>query len=136
MTKTVKIILLYWIPTILWMGVIFYLSNQPDLKTNLGIWDLILRKLAHLFEFGILTLLIWRALRQSLASSIKPIIFSGIIALLYAISDEIHQLFISKRVGSPVDVGIDCAGILIVIILILLSRRYREIKKIKTKLAS
>ena len=49
-------------PPLLLMGLIFFLSAQPDLSTGLGTWDLILRKLAHMAEYGLLWLLWWRAL--------------------------------------------------------------------------
>ncbi len=87
------------------MAVIFYLSAQPDLGTGLGVWDTVLRKLAHMTEYGLLWLLWWRALgygdpRPSIA-----------IALLYAVSDELHQSFVDGRHGSPLDVAIDAAGV-------------------------
>ena len=93
-----------FLPPLLLMAVIFWLSAQPGLNSGLGIWDLVLRKLAHMVEFGLLWLLWWRALgygdpRASIA-----------VALLYAASDEWHQSFVEGRVGSPVDFAIDAAG--------------------------
>ncbi len=52
-------------PPLTLMAVIFYLSAQEDLSSGLGDWDLILRKGAHMTEFGLLALLWWRALRSS-----------------------------------------------------------------------
>ena len=49
-------------PPLLLMGLIFFLSAQPDLNSGLGTWDTVLRKLAHMAEFGLLWLLWWRAL--------------------------------------------------------------------------
>ncbi len=134
MTKTVKTILLYWIPAIIWMGVIFYLSSLPDLKTNLGIWDTVLRKCAHGFEFAILLLLVWRAFRQSSLSFKGTIGFAFVFSFLYAISDELHQMFVAKRVGSPLDVGIDTLGILLMILVIWMFHRRTEVGKIQQKL--
>src|SRR3954470_13870906 len=37
-------------PPLLLMALIFVLSAQPDLSSGLGVWDLILRKLAHMTE--------------------------------------------------------------------------------------
>jgi len=45
------------------MGLIFFLSAQPDLSTGLGTWDFILRKLAHITEYGVLWWLWHWALR-------------------------------------------------------------------------
>ena len=116
------------------MGVIFYLSNQSDLKTDLGTWDLILRKIAHMFEFGVLALLIWRALAQYKLKLFWLISLSGLASLLYAVSDEIHQSFIAKRIGSVVDVLIDCVGILVVIIVVGFYYRNKNVREIKRKL--
>ncbi|MCB0862307.1 MAG: hypothetical protein KDB66_03740, partial [Solirubrobacterales bacterium] len=62
-----------FLPPLALMGLIFFLSDQPDLSTGLGLWDLVLRKLAHMSVFALLTLLWWRALsprtRHSLAAA-------------------------------------------------------------------
>ena len=34
-------------PPLLLMGLIFFLSAQPDLNSGLGTWDTVLRKIAH-----------------------------------------------------------------------------------------
>lgn len=90
------------------MALIFLLSAQPGLSSGLGIWDLILRKLAHMTVFGLLTLLWCRALAPSTG---RPLALAAVIALLYAVTDEFHQSFVADRSGSPIDVGIDAAGI-------------------------
>ena len=87
------------------MGLIFFLSAQPDLGTGLGVWDTILRKLAHAVEYGLLFLLWLRAFRFRNATA------AALIAVAYAISDELHQTMVPTRHGSPVDVLIDCSGI-------------------------
>ncbi len=92
-------------PPLALMAVIFALSAQPDLNSGLGGWDTVLRKLAHMAEFGLLWLLWWRALGYR---DPRPAIA---IALLYAASDEWHQSFVDGRVGSPVDFAIDAAGV-------------------------
>jgi VanZ family protein len=107
-----KKFLKYWGPVILWMGVIFALSATPNLKTNLE-QDFLLRKIAHMVEFGILTLLLYGALKQEKISFNKALIFSFIFALFYAFSDEFHQLFVRGRHCSLWDVAIDSIGILI-----------------------
>ena len=94
-----------WAPVVLWAGLIFALSSIPSLGTDLGVWDTILRKGAHMTEYAILALLLFRALGSEL-----PAFLFG---LAYAVSDEIHQLFVSGRHGSPVDVAIDAAGLLL-----------------------
>jgi VanZ family protein len=103
---------------------IFFFSAQPSLSTNLGNWDLILRKAAHIAEYAILFLLLWRALRQHLAREQIALIFAALIALAYAASDEWHQTFVQGRSGKALDVGIDLTGILLAFLLA--SRRLRS----------
>ena len=92
-------------PPVALMAVIFFLSAQPDLNSGLGDWDTVLRKLAHMAEFGLLWLLWWRALGYG-----GPLP-SIAIAIGYAISDEVHQSFVEGRHGSPWDVAIDSLGV-------------------------
>ena len=94
-----------WLPVLAWAVVIFALSSVPDLGTGLGGWDLLLRKLAHGAEYALLGLLLLRALgREYLAV---------VLGIAYAVTDELHQHFISGRVGAPVDVAIDALGVVI-----------------------
>jgi VanZ family protein len=92
-------------PPLLLMGLIFFLSAQPDLSTGLGTWDLILRKLAHMAEYGLLWLLWWRALGFGNPAT------AAAIAIGYSISDELHQTAVEGRHGTPVDVLIDSTGV-------------------------
>lgn len=86
-----------------WAAVIFAFSSIPDLGTGLGGWDLVLRKLAHAAEFAVLGALLVRATgRAGLAFGL---------GVLYALSDEVHQVFVPGRVGAPLDVAIDAIGV-------------------------
>lgn len=105
------------------MGVIFYLSDQPDLKSSFpGGVDFILRKAAHITEFAILTFLIWHASVESVdpesKKSKKIVVVAFLFAFFYAISDEYHQTFVLGRVGAVKDVLIDSMGIIIATIVI------------------
>lgn len=90
------------------MAVIFLLSAEPNLSSGLGFWDLILRKLAHIGSYCLLTLLWWRALARHGGRALP---LAMLISFLYAVSDEYHQSFVEGRNGSPVDVAIDTVGI-------------------------
>ena len=92
-------------PPLLLMAAIFALSAQPDLSTDLGAIDLVLRKLAHMTEYGLLWWLWLRALGEE-----RPLAAAGI-AIAYAATDELHQSHVEGRHGTPVDVGIDAVGI-------------------------
>jgi VanZ family protein len=94
---------LLWAPVVGWAAVIFALSSIPDLGTDLGIWDLIGRKIAHAVEFAILGALLFRALGRTAVSVVA--------GSLYAVSDEVHQSFVEGRVGSPLDWAIDTVGV-------------------------
>ena len=105
-----------WGPVVAWAAVIFAFSSIPSLGTGLGTADFVLRKIAHATEFAILAALLVRALRHTG--------WAVAIAIAYAISDEIHQSFVSGRQGSPRDVGIDAVGV--VVGALLASRWWRD----------
>src|SRR5438874_10808930 len=92
-----------WMPVIVWAAVIFALSSIPSLSTGLGTWDTILRKGAHVTEYAILGALLLRALGR------EPLALAAGIG--YAATDELHQHFVRGRHASPLDVGIDAAGV-------------------------
>ncbi len=94
-----------WLPVVLWAATIFALSSIPNLDSGLGVWDLVLRKLAHAAEYALLAALLLRVLARP-----WPALF---VALGYAASDELHQHFVRGRVGAPRDVAIDTAGALL-----------------------
>ena len=94
-----------WLPVLAWAAVIFAFSSVPSLGTDLGTWDLILRKAAHLAEYALLGALLARATR----SPFLAVALAG----LYAVSDEVHQTFVDGRVGAPLDVAIDTLGALV-----------------------
>jgi VanZ family protein len=78
------------------------LSSIPDLGTGLGAWDTVLRKLAHTAEYALLGALILRAARSAPTAVL--------LASAYAVTDEVHQAFVTGRHGSPLDWLIDTAG--------------------------
>jgi VanZ family protein len=94
-----------WLPVLVWAAVIFAFSSIPSLNSGLGTWDYVLRKLAHLTEYAILALLLRRATGSAA--------WALVLAVAYAASDEVHQVFVRGRHGSPVDVAIDTVGALI-----------------------
>ncbi len=106
-------------PPLALMGLIFFLSAQPDLNSGLGSWDTVLRKLAHMTEYGLLWFLWWRAFDYRHAG---PAIA---MTLLWAASDEYHQTFIEGRHGSPWDVAIDAVGVGLAGLLVVVVRKRR-----------
>ncbi|MEK7123366.1 MAG: VanZ family protein [Patescibacteria group bacterium] len=105
----------YWPPIFVWLGVIFIFSSLPDLKSDLpSLFDFILRKAAHIFEYAVLGFLFFRAfhLGQGYLAK-KAFVFSFLLSALYAASDEWHQTFILNRSGEIKDVFIDSFGALL-----------------------
>lgn len=106
----------WWLLTILWMGLIFFLSHQPSLSSGLEVyWDFILRKLAHMFEYATLTFLLIKSLEGSGLSKKKIVLIAFLISVFYAITDEYHQTFIVGRQGAARDVLIDSFGALLTV---------------------
>jgi len=134
----------YWLPVILWMGVIFgastgtFSSEQTSrfivpLLHFLFPWlspqdmDLIhelIRKAGHVTEYFILGLLLFRAFRSGSSQRWRPrwAIYAVIGVIIYAVSDEFHQSFVAARGASLVDVGIDSIGGVLSQIMIMLRR--------------
>lgn len=109
-----KRFLLNWLPVILWCSLIFILSGTPNLKTDFGFWDTVLRKIAHVTEYAVLFLLMRRAIAGSFpgATDSRVSFAAFLLSLVYASSDEIHQAFVPTRGPSVIDVGIDTLGII------------------------
>jgi len=102
-----------WLPPLLLMGVIFFLSDQPSLNSGLGAIDLIGRKLVHLAEYALLCFLWWRAL-VTVTTPRRAALFAFLLASAYAATDEYHQSFVEGRHGTLVDWMIDSAGAAVV----------------------
>jgi VanZ family protein len=122
----------YWFPVFLWMCFIYLMSTAmfsaqntsqilgPILRfffhsishREIEMVHSVIRKLAHVTEYFISGLLLFRAFR---AGSTKPhiwrwVLSSLVVLVLLAASDEYHQTFVMTRTPSVVDVGIDTLG--------------------------
>ncbi len=124
--RRLKTLCFYWLPLIFWMALIFWLSSQPVVPhpgRKIGVPDDYTDYAAHAFMFAILTLLAWHALRASPARlptilTSRPWLSAAVLAALYAISDEMHQLFVPGRWAKVSDWLADCVGILAMAILL------------------
>ena len=88
------------------MGLIFFLSAQPDPGPDLGSSG---RVIAHFSEYALLAALWAWALTPALERG--ALLAAAAVALVYALSDEYHQGFVSGRDSDPLDVVVDAAGI-------------------------
>ncbi|MBR4909734.1 MAG: VanZ family protein [Clostridia bacterium] len=128
---------------LIWMSIIFFFSSQPAAASNNtsgGIVEKVaaavypsydklndaqkasvisnmsgaVRKSAHFFEYAVLGALIYIFVSTFKGlSGTYHLIISLVSGLLYAISDEVHQLFVEGRSCGFTDVMIDFAGVLI-----------------------
>ena len=139
---------LYLCILILWMGVIFVFSNQnAEVSENISdgftskVVDTVatvkkdesikenkkeiiedsrffIRKTAHFSLYLVLGILIYLKVKD--VKKINPIIISLMFCILYACSDEIHQMFINERTAKVLDILIDTTGSLTGVLLIYL----------------
>jgi VanZ family protein len=101
-----------WLMVVSWMSVIFALSSIPSFKVPFAhSYDFLLRKGAHIGEYAVLTALFWWAFQLHIGSRMRAWLLAVLAAVLYGVSDEWHQHFVSGRNGSLRDVGIDVLGI-------------------------
>ncbi|UOQ48320.1 VanZ family protein [Gracilibacillus caseinilyticus] len=93
-----------------------------------GVVEFIVRKGAHFFVFLTLACSFYIAMRKSfpLRSQKLVAVLSFLLTVLYAISDEWHQVFTAGRTPYAGDVMIDSLGALIGILAILIGNKLRK----------
>jgi VanZ family protein len=112
----------WWLLAVAWMGVIFLLSAQPDLAFAPEAWKIEPVSLAaHFIEYMILAALLWQAVSRSGARGRRALAVAFALTVLYALSDEFHQMFVPGRVADVRDVLTDVTGALVA--LAILGRR-------------
>jgi VanZ family protein len=110
----------YWLPPLALMGLIFALSARPDLPDVGGsesVWDLLVKKGGHFLGYGLLAWLFYRALSQYFTPSMTLRLVSAALAIVYGLTDEVHQTFVPDREGRLRDVAVDGVGALAVMLL-------------------
>lgn len=102
----------FWAPVVFWAGVIFWFSTRPVHQVSEFYWsDFIVKKSAHLFEYSVLAILFYRALRNATKyPQGKAVLTAFIFVVLYGISDELHQSFTPGREPTLRDIIIDGTG--------------------------
>jgi VanZ family protein len=85
----------------------FETSTTADLVAR---FNHVVRKFAHFGIYFVLGLFVMNAFRRSGISGFKGFLFSLVFCILYAISDEIHQVFVPGRGAQFTDVLIDSFG--------------------------
>jgi VanZ family protein len=123
-----------WMLVFIWMLLIFNLSAEPSNQSNhlstgvtekvveliaavtgqthfnIEIFNHVIRKCAHFSIYLVLGLLVLNALRNGHKTIRFKVILTMVICILYAASDEFHQIFVSGRGPKITDVFIDSCG--------------------------
>lgn len=130
--KIFKIILI-----VIWMTVVFTFSNERGTKSSntsrkvtevivqtisdksideneqlIEKTDKVVRKLAHYTIYTIGGILIFSYVNTIDKSKKEKILYSIAFGACYAVTDEIHQFFVSGRSARIFDVGIDTLGVI------------------------
>lgn len=113
----------YWLPVLVWAGMIFYLSGIP-LKGMPGFR--LSDKVLHAIEFLPLSFLLLRAFTNSKLKK-GAYWFAMLFAILYGSSDELHQLFVPGRVFDLIDVLFDGLGGVLIIVFSFVKKRFIKI---------
>jgi VanZ family protein len=125
----------YWLPVLAWMALIFTASSDShSYEHSSRILEPLLRwlfphlpeayiqeihhyfrKCAHLAEYFVLALLLWRGLSKPVKNVSRPwnwreARLALLLVALYAASDEFHQIFVPTRTSLVSDVFIDTSG--------------------------
>jgi VanZ family protein len=145
----------YWLPLLLWIGLIFLGSTdlmsvehtsrfivpllrwlKPDISPEtLASIHFMIRKCAHVGEYAVLALLLVRAATcmTSLTRSMPILRISAWVGcFLVAATDEFHQAFVASRGASVIDVVIDSAGAILGLLIGVVFARRRSTKVEKT----
>jgi VanZ family protein len=102
-------------PAVAWMVLIFALSAQPGLRvSDDASVDGPIRHAAHVIVYGALTILLLWGL-GAFSSGWRPrwALLAGVLAVLYGVTDELHQLTVPNRTGQAFDLVWDTLGALV-----------------------
>ena len=149
--KVFKILLI-----LIWMIVIFMFSNEKGAKSTstsrkvteaivqtvssksieenepiIVSLDKVIRKLAHYTIYTIGGIVIFNYAKTTEKTKKEKILYSIAFGACYAITDEIHQFFVSGRSARIFDVGIDTLGIITGILIYLAIMKIIETTKLK-----
>jgi VanZ family protein len=142
-----------WLPVLIWTGMLFYFSSQtapestalsgktirallaifkPEFLTMTALQQTqlvaglqhLVRNTAHFLSYFLLAILCMSALRQHHLQQGQQNAIALLICMGYALTDEIHQLFVAGRAFEFTDLGVDLSGTMTGLFLVLLVRRW------------
>lgn len=121
----VRAVLWRWGPPLAVMALLFVTSAQPKygppdpdatvyfsglIPIFAGLLDVVVKKGAHFLVYGLLGLLLMRALVAEGMDARRASYLAIALAAGYALTDEFHQAFVPGRTVSGIDIGLDLAG--------------------------
>jgi VanZ family protein len=122
----IRAVIWAWGPPLALMLAIFIASAQPKNAPPAGSessvyvsgvmpifpggWDALIKKSAHVITYGGLALLTLRALRLHGVPPREAAYLAIVLAVSYALTDELHQSFVTGRRSSVIDIGFDYIG--------------------------
>lgn len=138
-TRYWRLLALLWAANMFWLSTEKFSGNLSGsllarmlelLQINMAdgtfsILHTVLRKLAHLFEYGVLSFLLYRSFGRDDRVSWRPSLARWCIVATasFSLTDEWHQSFVAGRYASLMDCGVDAMGAAIAMLLIYGSTR-------------
>lgn len=132
---------IFWLPVLIWTGMLFLLSSQTAAESTVLSGDTIrallmilkpeyldmsalqqsqlvagmqhlVRNAAHVLSYFVLAILCMIALRQHHLKTGQQAALTLLLCIGYALTDEMHQLFVAGRAFEFTDLGLDLCGTL------------------------
>ncbi len=117
-----------WLPAALWMAGVFYLSHQsaPLQPVAAEVSPI----LAHIIVYTVLAILLYLAVAPPSHATPRwvPASIAFALAVLYGVSDEIHQAFVPGRIASEADVFADGIGAALGVAIVLITSQWVSLR--------
>ena len=113
LSMSMRIFIWYWVPVVLYAGLIVTLSSMSTPQTHFPSWfDGISDKVWHALEYAVLAILCYRAFLYGAGSRVAAyaVPLAMVAAILFGATDEIHQYFVPLREADGLDVLADATG--------------------------
>ena len=111
------------------VNIISDITHSDNIEYYIDNIIVFVRKTAHFLEYLVLGILIINVLKDYRKLTFGVCLFSILFCLGYAITDEIHQLFVSERSCRVLDILIDTSGSFTGILIYYLIRHKKINKK-------
>jgi len=119
---------LYQLPAVLWAVFIFVSSSVPS-KDIPNLFLLRYDKIIHAGIFFLFSFFLYRALRHQKRFPLlatHAMIFTLLLAAVYAATDETHQMFVSGRTADILDFAADTVGAGALLLLVRIRAAFRK----------